>query len=225
MSLFDPERRDQPVSTSVLLADDHYIVRQGVRRIVEALPDLHVVAEACDGEEAVQLAIQRRPDVAIVDLAMPRLSGTEAIRRIRQRTATRCIAFSMHDTQAHVTHALQAGAAAYVVKSADGSELVDAIGAVRSGRSYLSPSIAHWAVAAIVQPSGRTGSSFGSLTGREREVLQLVAEGLSSKEIAVSLGVSTKTIETHRSNLMGKLNIRKASKLVRVAIQEGLVTP
>ena len=213
------------MSTSILLADDHDIVRKGIRRIVEARADLRVVAEAENGEEAVQLAVEHRPEVAIVDLTMPRLSGMEAIRRIRQRTPTRCIAFSMHDTQGHVTQALQAGAAAYVVKSSCGSELVSAIEAVRSGRSYLSPSVAHWAVEAIAQPNERPGSNLGALTGREREVLQLVAEGLSSKEIAISLGVSTKTVETHRSNLMNKLNIRKASKLVRVAIQEGLVMP
>jgi len=211
------------MSTRILLADDHDIVRQGVHRIIEGCTDLHVVAQACNGEEAVQLAVELRPEVAIVDLSMPRLSGTEAIRRIRQQTPTRCIAFSMHDTQGHVTQALQAGAAAYVVKSADGSELVEAIEAVRSGRSYLSPSIAHWAVEAVARPNERAASSLGALTTREREVLQLVAEGLSSKEIAASLGVSTKTVETHRSNLMSKLNIRKASRLVRVAIQEGLV--
>ena len=213
------------MSTSILLADDHAIVRQGIRRIIETRPDLRVVAEAENGEEAVQLAGEHRPEVAVVDLSMPRLSGMEAIRRIRQGTPTRCIAFSMHDTQGHVTQALQAGAVAYVVKSACGEELLGAIDAVRAGRSYLSPSIAHWAVEAVAEPNGWTGSSLGALTGREREVLQLVAEGLSSKEIAISLGVSTKTVETHRSNLMNKLNIRKASKLVRVAIQEGLVTP
>ena len=212
------------VSTRILLADDHCIVRQGVRRILESRADLRVVAEACNGEEAVQLALEQRPDLAIVDLSMPRLSGVEAIRRIRQRTPTRCIAFSMHDGQGHVMQALRAGATAYVVKGAPESELLDAIAAVCAGRSYLSPAVAHWAVGAIGRPGESSASSFASLTGREREVLQLIAEGLTSKEIATSLGVSTKTVETHRSNLMDKLDIRKASKLVRVAMQEGLVS-
>ncbi|RIL04907.1 MAG: DNA-binding response regulator [Proteobacteria bacterium] len=210
----------------VLVADDHRILREGIRRILEAHADLRVVAEADTGEEAVRLAAEAAPNVAVIDVTMPRLSGIEAIRRIRSGSPqTRCLALSMHETHAQVTQALQAGASGYVVKTASAEEFVDAVRATADGKSYLSPSIAHCVVEAIAQP--RDGSAFtvAQLSGREREVLQLIAEGLSSKEIAGVLGVSLKTVETHRSNLMGKLNIRKASKLVRIAIHEGLVAP
>ena len=210
------------MGTTLLLADDHRLVREGLRRILEQRTDLCVLAEADNGEEAVQAALDHRPDLALIDLTMPRLSGVEAIRRIRRTTPTRCIAVSMHELLGHVTQALEAGAAGYVVKSAAPSELLAAIDAVRAGRSYLSPSVAHWAVDAIAHP-GRATSPLRGLTGREREVLQLVAEGLTSKEIAATLGVSIKTVETHRANLMTKLEIRKASSLVRVAMQEGLI--
>jgi DNA-binding NarL/FixJ family response regulator len=211
------------MGTTLLIADDHRLVREGLRRILEARSDLRVVAEAANGEEAVQAALERKPDLALIDLTMPRLSGVEAIRRIRRATATRCIAVSMHELLGHVTQALEAGASGYVVKSAAPAELLGAIDAVRGGRSYLSPSVAHWAVDAIARPGARAPSPLRGLTGREREVLQLVAEGLTSKEIAATLGVSIKTIETHRANLMTKLEIRKASSLVRVAMQEGLI--
>ena len=213
------------MSTTLLLADDHRLVREGLRRILEARTDLSVLVEVENGEEAVQVALERKPDIALIDLTMPRLSGVEAIRRIRRTTSTRCIAVSMHELLGHVTQALEAGASGYVVKSAAAGELLDAIDAVRGGRSYLSPSVAHWAVDAIARPGARGGSALRGLTGREREVLQLVAEGLSSKQIATTLGVSIKTIETHRTNLMTKLEIRKASGLVRVAMQEGLIAP
>jgi DNA-binding NarL/FixJ family response regulator len=213
------------VSTRILLADDHPIVRTGIRLILEARSDLRVIAEAANGEDAVRLADEHRPDVAVIDLTMPRLSGIEAIRRIRARGAARCIAFTMHETRANVALALQAGAAGYVVKSGGAAELGEAIDAVRAGRSYLSPAVAHWAVQAVLQPGERPPSGLNLLTSREREVLQLIAEGLTSKEIATSLGVSTKTVETHRAHLMAKLEIRKVSRLVRVAIEEGLVGP
>lgn len=210
----------------VLVADDHRILREGIRRILEANADLSVVAEADTGEEAVRLAGELTPDVAVIDVTMPRLSGIEAIRRIRNVSPrTRCLALSMHETHVQVTQALQAGASGYVVKTAGADEFVEAVRATAEGKSYLSPSIAHCVVEAIAQPREGSASSVAQLSGREREVLQLIAEGLSSKEIAGVLGVSLKTVETHRSNLMGKLNIRKASKLVRVAIHEGLVAP
>lgn len=213
------------MTARILIADDHRILRDGIRRILEAHPDLTVVAEADTGEEAARLAVQHRPDVAVIDVTMPRLSGIEAIRRIRASAPqTRCLALSMHETHLQVTQALQAGASGYVVKSATSDEFVEAVRSTAEGKSYLSPSIAHCVVEAIAQPRDGQASSVALLSGREREVLQLIAEGLSSKEIAAALGVSLKTIETHRSNLMGKLNIRKASKLVRVAIHEGLVS-
>jgi DNA-binding NarL/FixJ family response regulator len=211
------------MTTTLLVADDHRLIREGIRRIVEARSDLRVVAEASNGEEAVRATIESKPDLALVDLTMPRLSGVEAIRRIRQATTTACIALSMHEVRGHVTQALEAGASGYVVKSAPPNELLDAIDAVRNGHAYLSPSVAHWAVGAVARPGTGPASRLRSLTGREREVLQLVAEGLTSREIAAALRVSIKTIDSHRTNLMTKLEIRKASRLVRVAIEEGLV--
>jgi DNA-binding NarL/FixJ family response regulator len=210
--------------TTLILADDHPLVREGVRRILEARGDLHVVAEAGDGEEAVQAVLEHRPDVALIDLCMPQLSGSEAIRRIKRAIATPCIVLSMHEECGFVTQALEAGAQAYVVKAASSDELFEAIDAVRRGRSYLSPSIAHWAVDAIAHSSTRPGSRLSGLTLREREVLRLIAEGLSSKEIAAALFVSAKTVEAHRARLMAKLNVHRASGLVRVALQEGLIS-
>ncbi|MDJ0864895.1 MAG: response regulator transcription factor [Myxococcota bacterium] len=200
------------------------MVREGIRRILDAEPDVEVVAEASNGQEAVDRVLELQPDLALIDITMPRLSGIEAIRRIRKAGApTRCLALSMHETHAYVTQALQAGAAGYVVKSAPVGELLEAVRAARGGKSFLSPSVAHLVVEAFATPGSGPGSRISLLTDREREVLQLVAEGLSSKEIAEALGVSLKTIESHRANLMEKLNIRKTSKLVRVAIHEGLV--
>jgi len=214
------------VACRIVLVDDHRLVREAVARLIESEPGNHVVGQASGGDEAVALVESLRPDVVVTDLTMPRLSGVETIRRIRQLGGpTRCLALSVHETHGHVTHALQAGAAGYVVKSAAPSELIEAIAAVAQGRSYLSPSIAHCVVDAIAHPGEAAPASVASLTGREREVLQLIAEGLSSKEIAAALGVSVKTVETHRCNLMGKLKIRKASRLVRIAIHEGLVAP
>lgn len=214
------------MTTRILIADDHRILREGIRRILEAEPDLTVVAEAGTGEEALHLTVAEVPDVAVIDVTMPRLSGIEAVRRIRSSApSTRCLALSVHETHLQVTQALQAGASGYVVKSASAQELVEAVRATAQGRAYLSPSIAHCVVEAIAPHREGAASSVAQLSGREREVLQLIAEGLSSKEIAAALGVSLKTVDTHRSNLMGKLNIRKVSKLVRVAIHEGLVAP
>jgi len=212
------------LSTTLILADDHRLVREGLRSILEAHSEFRVEAEADDGAEAVQAAIDHKPDVALIDLAMPRLSGIEAIRRIRRVTSVRCIAVSMHEEFGWVTQALEAGASGYVVKSAGSGELFDAIAAVRRGRSYLAPSIAHWAVDAIAHPTARPSSRLHRLTAREREVLQMVAEGKSSREIAAALRLALKTVETHRARLMAKLEVHRASGLVRVAIQEGLVS-
>jgi DNA-binding NarL/FixJ family response regulator len=211
------------MTTTILLADDHRLVREGLRRVLQARTDLRVVAEADDGEAAVQAAREFQPDLALVDLTMPRLGGAQAIRRIRDDVGTRCIAVSMHELIGQVKEAFKAGANGYVVKSAASSELLAAIDAVRAGRTYVSPTVAHWAIDAIATAGAQRSLAQRDVTAREREVLQLVADGLSTKEIAAALGVSVKTIETHRSSLMTKLAIRKASGLVRVAIQEGLL--
>lgn len=212
--------------TTIVLADDHTVVRQGIRKLLETRDDFTIVGEASDGEEAVQLVIEKQPDIAIMDIWMPRLSGIDATRRIGKRGIdTKVLVLSMHESRAYVEEVLRAGAAGYIVKNAAADDLLDAIDAVCSGVSYLSPVITQQVVDAIARPADVSPSGLGVLTDREREVLQLIAEGLSSKEIASMLGVSLKTVDSHRSNLMEKLDIHKVSGLVRFAIRTGLVEP
>jgi DNA-binding NarL/FixJ family response regulator len=163
-----------------------------------------------------------KPDVLLLEISMPRTSGIETIRWIRDSgCATRCLVVSAHERAGHVTEALRAGAAGYVVKTAGPDELLTAVEAVRAGRLFLSPSIADWVVTDLIERK----EPASILTPREREVLQLIAEGYSSREMAARLGVSAKTVESHRFNIMSKMKVRKSSQLVRVAIQEGLVAP
>jgi DNA-binding NarL/FixJ family response regulator len=214
------------MQTTIVVADDHRIVREGIRKLLETREDFQVVGEASDGEEAVQMVLEKKPDVALMDIWMPRLSGIDATRRIGKRgLATKVLVLSMHESRTYVEEVLRAGAAGYVVKNAAAEDLLDAIDAVRSGASYLSPVITQQVVDAIARPGDAVPSGMAALTDREREVLQLIAEGLSSKEIAGMLGVSLKTVDSHRSNLMEKLEIHKVSGLVRFAIRAGLVEP
>jgi DNA-binding NarL/FixJ family response regulator len=213
------------VTTRVLLADDHDMVREALRRVIESRGDMEVIAEARDAREAIALAREHTPDVAVIDLWMPGLAGEEAIRQIADSCpGTRVLALSMYEDWGRVRAALHAGAAGYVVKSAASRELLDAIEALRSGRSFLSPAVAHHAVEAVGQDAP-SRHPLASLTEREREVLALIAEGLSSKEIAVQLGHAPKTAEAHRASLMRKLGVHKTSSLVRIAIRDGLVVP
>lgn len=212
----------------VLLADDHTIVRQGVRMVLEAMGDMAVVAEAEDGQQAVQLANQLRPDVAVVDLTMPRLNGVEAIRQIRRDCPdTEVVVLSVHDSEAYVVQALRAGAAGYVLKRNAATELAAAIRAAHEGQAYLHPAVArrviddylsriHASDAAVSEPHER-------LTPREREVLQLSAEGHTTRAIAGLLSLSTKTVEHHRASIMTKLGLHGQTELVKYAIRAGLV--
>jgi DNA-binding NarL/FixJ family response regulator len=214
------------MSTTIVLADDHIVVRQGIRKLLETRDDFRIVGEASDGEEAVKLVTEKKPDIALMDLWMPRLSGIDATRRIGKRgLPTKILVLSMHESRAYVEEVLRAGAAGYIVKNAAAEDLIEAIDTICDGVSYLSPAITQQVVDAIARPATSSPSGLGVLTDREREVLQLIAEGLSSKEIAAMLGVSLKTIDSHRSNLMEKLEIHKVSGLVRFAIRTGLVEP
>jgi len=201
------------------------MVREALRRVLESRGDIEVVAEASDGLEAVALSIEHAPDVAVLDLWMPLLSGQEATRRIVESgCGTRVLVLSMHESAVHVHTALGAGASAYVVKSAASRELLEALDAVSSGKGYVSPAVARHVVDTLQGCRG-TANTLDALTAREREVLCMLADGLSTKEVAAQLGVSTKTAETHRASLMKKLDIHKVSALVRLAVREGLVAP
>lgn len=203
----------------IALADDHKVVRQGLRALLEGVKEFKVVAEAGDGKEIVELVLREKPDVAVIDLAMPSLNGVEATRRIvRDSPAVRVLVLSMYTGEEYVREALGAGAAGYLVKDSAADDLVEAIRRVARGESFLSPAIAH-----LADRSGAASSPLERLTTREREVLQLIAEGNSNKEIAARLSLSVKTIEAHRTNLMAKLDIHDTASLTRFAIARGLV--
>jgi two-component system, NarL family, response regulator NreC len=212
----------------VLLADDHTIVRQGVRLCLEAMGDIAVVAEAEDGQEAVQLSTQLHPDVAVVDLTMPRLNGVEAIRQIKRDVPeTEVVVLSVHDSEAYVVQALRAGAAGYVLKRNAATELAAAIRAAHEGQAYLHPSIARRVIddylSRIRASEDAVSEPHERLTPREREVLQLAAEGHSTRAIAGILCLSTKTVEHHRASVMTKLGLHGQTELVKYAIRVGLV--
>jgi DNA-binding NarL/FixJ family response regulator len=211
----------------ILLADDHNLVRAGLRALLEALPDVEVVAECADGREALAAIVDKRPDVAILDIAMPGLNGLEAASRVaRDAPGTKVVIVSMHSGESYVAQALAAGVAGYILKDAFADELPVLLRSVTRGETYLSPAISKQVVEQLRQRLADTpaGASPDPLTGRQREILQLLAEGKSAKEIAHLLGLSVKTVETHRSQIMDRLDIRDLPGLVRYAIRTGLVT-
>ena len=213
------------METRIVLADDHRIVREGLRMLLDNRNDIHVVGEANDGEEVLQVVGQEHPDVVVMDLTMPKLSGIDATRRITESgSRAKILVLSMHESPGYVEEVLRAGASGYLLKDSASEELVQAIDAIRRGDSYLSPAITQQVVDALAHPADRPTSAVSVLSERERQVLTLIAEGLSSKEIAREFGVSLKTVESHRANLMDKLEIHKVSGLVRFAIRVGLVT-
>jgi len=210
---------------SVFLADDHTIVRDGLRFLLEAQADITVVGDAADGRQAVRQVQQLRPDVVIMDIAMPELNGIEATQQIRQTCpSTQVVILSVHSTAEHIFRALQAGARGYLLKESAGMEVVDAIRAVHAGRRYVSQRITETMIDDYVRQrqAAEPRSPLERLSPREREVLQLVVEGKSSAEIADILFLSTKTVETYRSRLMHKLGISDLPSLVKFAIQHGL---
>jgi len=214
----------------ILIADDHKIVCEGLKALLEAQPDMEIVAQAENGREAVKFAQKQKPDMVIMDVAMPDLNGLEAVRQILStHPHIKVIALSMHADRRYVTGMLSAGASGYILKHCAFEELVHAIRVVLSNQVYLSPTIAGIVVKELAQskasrPRQSTSSSNQALTPREREVLQLIAEGHSAREIAQRLHLSVKTIETHRRQMMEKLEIRSIADLTKFAIREGLTT-
>ena len=208
----------------ILLADDHTLVRAGIRSLVQALPGIQVVAEAGDGREALSLIEAHQPDVALLDIAMPGLNGLEVAAQVADNFPfVRVIILSMHATEEYVLRALRAGAAGYLLKDADTAELEMAIKAVTCGETYLSPAVSKHVTEYIRRIGEGAHSDLERLTPRQREVLQLVAEGNTTQEIARIMSLSVKTVETHRTQLMERLDIHDIAGLVRYAVREGLV--
>ncbi|HOO89621.1 MAG TPA: response regulator transcription factor [Syntrophales bacterium] len=214
------------MNIKIILADDHKIVRDGLRTLIEKETGMEVVAEAEDGRSAVKMAKKLLPHIVIMDITMPDLNGIDATRAIFEETSgVKVIALSMHSDRRFVSGMLEAGASAYLLKDSAFEELATAIRAVVANQIYLSPKIADIVVRRFVSKSASTErSAFTELTKREREVLQLLAEGVSTKEIAGHLNLSIKTVETHRANIMSKLDIHTISELVKYAIREGLTS-
>ncbi len=214
------------MSLKILLADDHKIIREGLRNLIEKQAGFEVIAEAEDGLTAVNKAKKLSPDVVIMDIGMPGLNGIEATRQIlADSPQAKIIALSMHSERRFVSEMLKAGAHAYLLKDSAFEELVQAIRASRANKIYLSPSIAEGMIKDYITHIPRESfSPFSLLTKREREILQLIAEGKSTKEIASLLFISIKTIETHRQNIMEKLDLRSVAELTKYAIREGLTT-
>ena len=209
----------------VVLADDHVLIRAGLRALLHSFANIEVIAEASDGQEAVDVIAQHQPDVVIMDIGMPGLNGVDSTRRIvKQSPSSRVIMLSMHANEEYVGRALEAGAMGYLLKGAEPAELELVIKAVMRGETYLSPSIAKQLVQDYLSHRKEKTSPFPDLTARQREVLQLIAEGCSTKDIANKLRLSVKTVDTHRSELMHRLNIHDVAGLVRYAIRTGLVS-
>jgi DNA-binding NarL/FixJ family response regulator len=211
--------------TRVLLADDHSLVRAGIRSLLEKISGIEVVGEASNGREALELIPTEFPDLVLMDIAMRDLGGLEALPRITKRfPAVKVVILSAHANEEYVIRALRSGAAGYLLKDAATMELELAINAVAQGKTYLSPSISRTVIDSYLERIGSTASPIEQLTARQREILQLIAEGKNTKEIAGTLEISVKTVEAHRLQLMARLNIHDVPGLVRYAIRSGLVS-
>jgi DNA-binding NarL/FixJ family response regulator len=207
-----------------VLADDHQVVREGLRRVLEAEPDFAVVGEVADGLAVVPLVERLRPRVLVTDLMMPGLGGLEVTRQVHKHAPdTQVVVLSMHTADQYVLEALESGAMAFVPKDAPGAELVRAVREAAAGRRYLSPPLADTVIEAFLEGKERPTDAYESLTEREREVLHLCAEGLTSKDIAKRLGLSPRTAESHRANFMRKLGLRTQTDLIRFALKRGIL--
>ncbi|HJZ95131.1 MAG TPA: response regulator transcription factor [Candidatus Solibacter sp.] len=213
-------------SIRILLADDHTVVRKGLRLLLESQPGLSVVAEAADGRTAVALAERETPDVVVMDVAMPQLNGIEAARQITAKHPQIAVVFlSMHSDESYVLKALKAGARGYLLKDSAEHDLIQAVRAVKEGKSFFSPAISKMLVEDYMRElqERQIEDSYDLLTTREREVLQLLAEGKSNKEVAAVLNLSLYTVETHRGNILQKLNLHNGAELILYAIRKGVI--
>jgi len=214
-------------SIRVLLADDHKLIRAGLRLVVDQQPDLSVVGEADDGRQAVELAKSLKPDVVVMDIGMPNLNGIEAARQIGgMDPGAAVVMLSMHSDESYVLRALSAGARAYLLKDSATTDLVQAIHAVAEGKSFFSPAVSKVLLQDYMRKLRRSGAedSYDLLSPREREVLQLVAEGKSNKEVAGLLNLSVYTVETHRAKIMQKLNLKGVPELILYAVRKGIIS-
>ncbi len=211
----------------ILLADDHNVMRRGLRLLLESQPEFEVVAEASHGAQAVEMALGTKPDVAVLDISMPHLSGTDAAQRITEALpATSIVILSMHADESYVLRALRAGAKGYLVKNSAEGDLVEAIRAVSAGKSFFSPEVSRMLVEDYVREMRVRGvtDSYELLTVREKEILHLLAEGRSNKDIAGLLNISLFTVETHRRNLQEKLNLHSVAELILYAVRKGVIS-
>lgn len=210
---------------SIVLADDHQIVRRGLRVLLEAETDFCIVGEAANGLEAITLAERLRPSVLVIDIMMPDLNGLEATRHIKDRLPeTRVVVLSMHTNEAYVFQALKNGAEGYVLKDSSETDIVQAVREVLAGRRYLSPQLSQQAIAVYIEKAPNSEiSSYDALTTRERGVLQLAAQGYTSRQIANRLCLSPRTVETHRTNLIRKLGLKTQTDLIRYALRHGII--
>jgi DNA-binding NarL/FixJ family response regulator len=210
----------------IIIAEDHTILREGLRALLSSNPNLEIVDEARDGQEAIRAVEKHRPDLVLIDLSMPRMNGLEALTEIKkQHPETKVVVLTVHKTEEYVLAALERGANGYVLKDADHAELRLALEQVLAGKRYLSPGISQQVIEGYLdgRKQPKAGSAWESLTDREREVLKLIAEGYKNKEIAAFLFISLKTVEKHRTNLMNKLDLHNTAALTALAIEKGLV--
>ncbi len=211
----------------ILIAEDHTILREGLKAILSSNPDFDIVGEAEDGRDAIRWASKLMPDLILMDLSMPRMNGMEAIREIKRRCpATRILALTVHRTEEYILATLQAGADGYVLKDATQAELMMAINSVLAGKPYLSPGVSEKVIGGYLEgrKTSTSSSPWDTVTQREREVLKLIGEGYKNKEIADYLCISIKTVEKHRANLMKKLDLHSASAMTAFAMDKGLIT-
>jgi DNA-binding NarL/FixJ family response regulator len=208
----------------VLVADDHTLVRESLVNVLDASGACTVVAQAADGLAAVEKALQVRPDVAIVDISMPGLNGIEVVRRLHaELPETRTLVLTMHEDEEYVLHVVRAGASGYLLKDSPISELINAVQQLHAGRAHFGAAAARVLANQVQKPESTGGDPYGRLTPREREVFHMIVEGRTSKEIAARLGISTKTAENHRANVLDKLDARNTADVVRYAVRRGLL--